>query len=172
MARNKNFTYRKKSNSGSRSRRKGHDLERKLAKVFREELGFIYCKTSRQVSRLLDDCGVDLAVTGAMLDNIPYLVQAKSGYKKRRPKPDELFKYIREKLKENFPEEHSIHSTPILVFHYLDGRDDANFIVSLMYKDALQLLKDSIELKELKETLKNYFSNLSEAEVPEFVKKL
>lgn len=163
----------KKKRNGASARRKGHRLETRLAKVFREELGFVYCKTTRQASKLLDDCGVDLAVNGpARLESMPYLVQIKSGYARNRPKPDQLFKYIREKLKEHFPEDSEIHDTPMLVFHYIDGRDDANFIVSLMYKDAITLLKDSIELKKLKNKIKEYFSNLSEAETPEFVKKL
>ena len=57
-------------NQGKRNREVGHRYERLWAKRFRDK-GFTYCKTSRQASRLLDDCGVDLAF-------IPFLFQCKN----------------------------------------------------------------------------------------------
>ena len=55
---------------GVKNRRKGHNAERRRAQMFRE-LGFDKCKTSREASRLLDNCKVDLAF-------VPYNVQMKA----------------------------------------------------------------------------------------------
>ncbi len=53
------------------NRRRGCDAERKYAKIFRE-MGFSACRCSRQTSRLLDACKVDL-------DGLPFDVQVKMG---------------------------------------------------------------------------------------------
>lgn len=57
-------------NKGKTNRNKGFQWERDLAQVFRD-LGYLRCKTTRQTSRLLDSCKVDL-------DFIPYNIQAKN----------------------------------------------------------------------------------------------
>lgn len=44
-------------------RAKGHNLERRLAQIFRE-LGYTECLTSRLESKRQDDLGVDLCHTG------------------------------------------------------------------------------------------------------------
>ena len=53
---------------------KGSNAERLYAAEFRN-LGFSFCKTSRQANRKLDDAGVDLCF-------LPFNVQIKAGYKK------------------------------------------------------------------------------------------
>jgi len=44
---------------GSTNRRKGHNFEREIAKVLRE-MGYREALTSRQASRLYDDCKLDI----------------------------------------------------------------------------------------------------------------
>ena len=114
------------------NRRKGHVYERYLAKLFRA-LGYEKCKTSREASRLYDNCGYDLW-------GIPFLVQAKAGYKKSRIKPDELFMKM-EKAMEQFPEDERnlLKNYPKLIFNKLDGYKDENHIVSMMFKDFVKL---------------------------------
>jgi hypothetical protein len=114
------------------NRRKGHVYERYLAKLFRV-LGYEKCKTSREASRLYDNCGYDLW-------GIPFLVQAKAGYKKSRIKPDELFMKM-EKAMEQFPEDERnlLKNYPKLIFNKLDGYKDENHIVSMMFKDFVKL---------------------------------
>jgi len=114
------------------NRRKGHAYERYLAKLFRA-LGHEKCKTSREASRLYDNCGYDLW-------GIPFLVQAKAGYRKSRIKPDELFLKM-EKAMEQFPEDERnlLKNYPKLIFNKLDGYKDENHIVSMMFKDFVKL---------------------------------
>lgn len=45
--------------SGASVRQKGHNFERAIAQGFRG-LGFPHAKTSRQVSRIADDCKIDI----------------------------------------------------------------------------------------------------------------
>ena len=45
--------------SGQRSRRKGHDYERKIRLEFRQ-YGWKYCQTSRYASKLIDDNKIDM----------------------------------------------------------------------------------------------------------------
>jgi len=114
------------------NRRKGHVYERYLAKLFRA-LGYEKCKTSREASRLYDNCGYDLW-------GIPFLVQAKAGYKKSRIRPDELFLKM-EKAMEQFPEDERnlLKNYPKLIFNKLDGYKDENHIVSMMFRDFVKL---------------------------------
>ena len=132
------------------NRRKGHVYERYLAKLFRA-LGYEKCKTSREASRLYDNCGYDLW-------GIPFLVQAKAGYKKSRIKPDELCLKM-EKAMEQFPEDERnlLKNYPKLIFNKLDGYKDENHIVSMMFKDfvkvqiELSVYKGILSSKEAKE---------------------
>lgn len=130
--------------SGTRrknSRTKGHNYERWLAKFFREQFNYNFCKTSREASRMLDDCGVDLS-------GVPYNIQAKSGYKGHRPKPDLIFANMTEKLSKNFPEEDPIHKKLKLVFHKLDGHKPENHLVTLQFCDFIEILKVYEKYKE------------------------
>lgn len=60
----------KPASSGKRARRKGHNYERSIVKVFRD-LGYDEAKTSRLGSRLLDSAKVDIC-------DIPFNVQCKA----------------------------------------------------------------------------------------------
>ncbi len=64
----------KVKSKGSRNRNAGHSWEREIAKNFRD-IGYERCKTSREASKLLDNCKVDHW-------GIPYNIQAKNGYTK------------------------------------------------------------------------------------------
>lgn len=59
-----------KKRSPAYSRRKGHNAERAITKLFKD-IGYEDAATSRYASRLLDDCKVDIA-------NVPYNVQSKA----------------------------------------------------------------------------------------------
>ena len=93
-------------NQGTTNRRKGHNAERKFATIFRE-LGFQHCVTSRKGSRLHDDCKIDLI-------HIPYNIQIKAG-KQRGLNPTRELKLMVDKMNENFPEDHEVHTKPKLV---------------------------------------------------------
>jgi len=127
--------------SKSYSRNKGHNCERDFAKKFRD-LGFEFCKTSRQASRLLDDSGIDLS-------GIPLNVQIKSGYKKARPKADELFKGMKEVLSKNFPPGDGIHKYPKVLIHKLDGMAQENQLVTMTWEDWVEFLKAYKQVKNL-----------------------
>jgi hypothetical protein len=116
------------------NRRKGHQYERELAKMFRE-VGYDKVKTSREASRLYDNSGIDLW-------GLPYLVQAKSGYKTSRIKPDLLFLNMKECIDKNFPKEEAqlMKSYPMLVFNKLDGYKKEHHFVTLKSDDFFKML--------------------------------
>lgn len=120
------------------ARTKGHNLEREIAKMFRDELGFKFAKTSRFASRILDNCKVDIA-------GIPYLVQTKSGYAKARPKPEEIFQEMEDLLKENFPPEDPVHQYPKILVHKITGIKKYHNFVTMPYNDFKYLLLNQKE---------------------------
>ena len=155
--------------SGNKSRNKGHNLERLIARDLREVVGYNKAATSRAVSKLLDDCGVDIAVLGPLVESIPYLIQAKAGYEKRRPKPDELFDYITKQLQKSFPKDHQIHSKPKVLIHELNGK---NRFFTVSYKKGLQLLKSEKKLLNLKQEIVKYFLKHPKLTIPAFAKNI
>lgn len=132
------------------SRRKGHNYERFLAKWFKN-LGFYYTKTSRAASKLLDDCGVDLAF-------LPFLIQAKRGYNKNRPKFENIYKNIKTKLAENYPEDDPIHKKPIILAHKLDGKTKEFHQITLCFEDIELIISKLHGVKTIK--LKSILSDL------------
>ena len=98
----------------NRNRNKGHRLERDVARWFREKLGFKFAKTTREASRLLDSCKIDIA-------NIPFLIQCKAGYENNYPKYNVIHNEIKEELTKNIPKNSELHSLPIILVHKLDG---------------------------------------------------
>ena len=115
------------------TRTKGHNWERQIVKMLRDELGFEFAKTSRFASRILDNCKVDIA-------GVPFLIQAKAGYEKNRPKADEIFKEIEENLKKNFPKDDPVHSFPKVLIHKLNGKHKFHNLVTMPYDDFKYLL--------------------------------
>lgn len=133
----------------SNNRKKGHDFERSLARFFRE-LGFKYCKTARQANRMMDDCGIDFV-------NIPLAVQAKAGYKKNRPKYDELYRESRNRLNINFPPNDPVHDLPFVLIHKIDGRRPENFMWTFQHRDVERFILEYNSIKnELNELKKKY----------------
>lgn len=122
------------------SKQKGNSYERLMAKTFREIFGFLFCKTSRQASRLLDDCGIDLS-------GIPINVSLKCGYKKARPKPEELLKNITQRLAENFPKEDPIHKQLTFIIHKLDGHHPAHHLVYMTFDTWCELMEGYLGFK-------------------------
>lgn len=123
---------------GKNNRTKGHNLEREIVRMFRDELNFKFVKTSRLASKLLDDCKVDIF-------GVPYLIQTKMGYAKSRPKADVIFKEIDEKLKESFPPEDPVHKYPKILVHKIDGRHKYHNLVTMPYNDFKTLLLNQKE---------------------------
>jgi len=123
------------------NRRKGHAYERELAKLFRE-LGYEHTKTSREASRLYDNSGFDLW-------GLPFLIQAKSGYKTNRIKPDLLFLKMKEALETNFPknEKEMLQEYPLLIFNKLDGYKKEHHFVTMKVDDFIKLIIENNTLK-------------------------
>jgi len=115
------------------SRTKGHNWEREIAKMFREDLEFKNAKTSRYASRLLDDCKVDIA-------GVPFLIQAKAGYEKNRPKFEEIFKEIETELLKNYNKTDKIHQYPKVIIHKLSGKSKYHNFAIMPYNDFKALL--------------------------------
>lgn len=90
---NKN-TLKPTKGKGNANRRRGHQYERDLAREFRE-LGYPRCRTTRETSKLLDACKVDLDIPD-------FNIQAKSV--RAGIKYSEIFDDIDEKLAEHYPE--------------------------------------------------------------------
>lgn len=124
--------------SGKTNRTKGHNLEREIARMFRDELGFKFAKTSRLASRILDNCKVDIA-------GIPFLIQTKAGYAKARPKPEEIFKEIENSLKKNFPTDDPVHKYPKVLIHKINGKHKYHNLVTMPYNDFKYLLLNQKE---------------------------
>lgn len=103
----------KKVNFGKTNRKKGFDAERLYASKFREELGFTYCKTTRESSRLLDSCKIDL-------DFIPFGIQIKAGKQRNLNYSKSLYE-IDEKVKVSLPDNNPFKNCPKLVIHYKQG---------------------------------------------------
>ena len=100
----------------NRNRRVGHDLERLTVRDLRDL--FPKAKTSREASRLLDNCKVDIA-------NVPLLIQCKAGYEKARPKFDVLKAEALKLLQENFLKDDPIHNLPYVLRHSFKKVDTA-----------------------------------------------
>ena len=114
----------------NRNRTKGHNYEREWARTYRE-LGFSKAKTSRQASRLLDDCLVDLAF-------VPFNHQCKAGYRKGLAYSN-IFRDMRTKLADNFPEDDPIQKRPLLISHK-KGRKPEEHLIVLEYNGFMNML--------------------------------
>lgn len=118
--------------TGSYCRRKGHSAEQEYARKFRE-IGWEFCKTSREASRLLDSCGIDLS-------GIPFNIQIKSGFKRNRPNAKALFKKMKEDLKNNVEPGDNIHKKPKILIHKEDGYTPEGELVTMTWEDFLPFL--------------------------------
>jgi hypothetical protein len=121
--RNMTSKPRKVKNQGVRNRNAGHNYERQLAIEFRN-LGDTRCRTSRQASRLLDDCKVDLSC---------YFLNVQAKYVKANIDYPTLINEIYEKLAEDMPERADL---PIAVFH----KKNRSEIVVMTKEDFYKIL--------------------------------
>ncbi len=132
-----------KKNYGKTNKRKGSDAERLYAKIFRDDLGFSHCKTSRMGSKLHDDAGIDLIF-------LPFNVQIKAGYDKGLNASKELI-YIEEKMAELFPPTSIEHDLPKILIHRKNkeagrrARVPYDDIVSMTFDDFVRILKYKFE---------------------------
>lgn len=131
-----------KRSMGATNKRKGSNAEREYAKLFRE-LGFKFCLTSRQGSRIHDDAGIDLI-------NIPFNIQIKAG-KQRGMNASKELNYVRERVAEIFPPEAEEHRRPIILIHKKEvkeggegkgrrKRNEFDDVVSMSFQDFTKLL--------------------------------
>lgn len=126
-----------KKSYGKTNKRKGSDAERYYAKIFREELGFIHCKTSRQGSKLHDDAGIDLIF-------LPINVQIKAG-KQLGLNPSKELEYIHNRMIELFPSTSIEHRLPKILIHKKNvgiGKKKTQFdeIVSMTFEDFKKII--------------------------------
>jgi hypothetical protein len=98
------MTLRKPSNN----RRRGHDFERDICKLFRE-LGYTKVKTTRQASRLLDESKVDIW-------GIPFNIQCKDGIQKGLSY-SKVLSEMKALLAANFPETDLQITFPKIIIH-------------------------------------------------------
>ena len=111
-----------KKNTGPRNRVRGHNYERKIAKEFRD-LGFTRCLTTRQASRLWDDCKLDLY-------GIPVNVQLKNVISSMNYV--DILNSMISKVTEFLPER---EDKPFIIFHK-KGKEE----LAIMYKEDLYKL--------------------------------
>ena len=125
-------------NNGKTNRRKGHNAERHYASFFKE-LGYKFCKTARQASRLHDDCGIDLMY-------LPFLVQIKAG-KQRGLKRAETLQYIEDRVKENFPPQSPEHTMPKIL---IERKDPGRGKRRTQYHDTVMMtIEDFVKIINL-----------------------
>lgn len=131
----------------------GHKIEVFYMNIFRDELDFEFCKTSRNFSRVLDACKIDLS-------NIPYNIQIKAG-EQRGLNPNKLMYEMEKLLKENYPPNDILHTLPKVVIHYKlveKGRknripeDEIVYLPLSEYVSYYKSLNFSIIIKEIKKT--------------------
>lgn len=120
----------------NRNRTKGHDAERYYAQLFRS-YGFDKCITTREGSRLLDGCGIDLL-------NLPFLVQIKAG-KQTAMNPSEVLQYMKERIALELPENAPEVSMPKIVIHKKDigrGKKETPYhqLVYMSMDDFIKLM--------------------------------
>lgn len=121
-----------KKSLGKTNKTKGSNAERYYAKVFREDLGYTFCKTSRNGSKLHDDAGIDLIF-------IPFNIQVKAGKQRGLNVSNEL-SYMKDRIIELFPENSIEHTLPKILIHKKEvgagnKRDEFSEIVSMTFED-------------------------------------
>lgn len=131
-------------NQGRRNKTAGSNYERDIRAEF-VKLGFTKAKSSRQASRIYDDCGIDhwgISLPSGRL----IFTQCKSGYKNARPKADVEFKNQQEKVLENFEVGSKELDNPLqILFHKIDGYKPENHLVTLKFQDFIEIFKEYVK---------------------------
>jgi hypothetical protein len=128
----------KRKSLGKTNKRKGSDAERFYARIFKEDMGFTHCKTSRLGSKLHDDAGIDLIF-------LPFNVQIKAGKQTGLNFGRELI-YMQERMKELFPETSLEHKYPKIVIHKKEvgqgkRRTEFDELVCMTFEDFTKFLQ-------------------------------
>lgn len=98
--------------------------------------------TTRQLSRRLDACGIDLVGTDS-------LIQCKAGYENRRPRYEEIYEYIKDRLAESFKADHIINQYPIILIHNIDvgsgkKRQPHHTTVTMTFEDYIRFRSGNV----------------------------
>jgi hypothetical protein len=121
---------------GKTNKRLGSNAERLYAKVFRD-LGFNFCKTARQGSKLHDDAGIDLM-------HLPFNVQIKAGDQKGM-NPATVLRIIKERIPNIFPATDPVHDNPNILIHKKKvgqgkKKDEFDELVTMSFKDFTRIM--------------------------------
>lgn len=126
------MTLRKPSNN----RRRGHNFERDICKLFRD-LGYTKVKTTRQASRLLDESKVDIW-------GIPFNIQCKDGVQKGLSY-SKVLSEMKELLATNFPETDLQITFPKIIIHkklpFGKKRVEEDTLVITTLDDFIKIIK-------------------------------
>lgn len=95
---------------GKANKRLGSSIERLYVKIFKTDLGYEFCATSRLKSRALDNAKIDLA-------DIPYNIQIKAG-KQSGMNPGKELMLMRTAMNEIFPPDDAVHTKPCILIHH------------------------------------------------------
>lgn len=137
-----------KVSKGPANKRKGSRVEREYANFFKQfDETLKHCKTTRNTSKLLDNCKIDL-------NFLPILVQIKAGEQKGL-NPAVILKQISEALRENIPQSYPEHKMPKVLIHHKDipkgrrTRNPEDTIISMTFDDWLILFSAFINQNKL-----------------------
>lgn len=115
------------------SKQKGNRFELAVVKDLRQ--WFPFAKTSRLASKLLDDCGVDIA-------GVPFNIQCKNGYENKNFSYRDLYLEFKRLIAEKFDPSDPVHKHPFLLIHK-KGRKDEDVTVTMTWKDFCKLMDES-----------------------------
>lgn len=125
-----------KKHRGPANKRKGSRVEREYANIFKELNELLsQCKTTRNTSRVLDACKVDL-------NFLPILVQIKAGEQKGL-NPSVVLQEMVSELKKHLPANYPEHTMPKVLIHHKDmpkgrrKRVPTDSMVSMTFDDFL-----------------------------------
>jgi hypothetical protein len=133
---NKDQEKESKSKKKINVRQKGNTFEVEVMNMFKQ-LGYEFCKTSRNASKLYDDCKIDLF-------GLPINVQVKRGYNKGIVNYHKIKEECLGLIKKNFPKTDSIHQQDFIVIQKQDYKES---IVILTLENYLKLLKNDRTLQ-------------------------
>lgn len=134
-----------RSKLGKNNKRKGSDAERYYAKKLRD-IGYSHCITSRQGSKLFDDCGIDLLF-------VPYNIQVKAGEQKGM-KPADVINYTKESMLAKFPPTSPEFNYPTVLIHKKPAsgprRVETDELVTMTYVDWEKMVRKIYTLENEK----------------------
>lgn len=143
---------------GKANKRMGSNAERYYMNKFKD-LGFEFCRTSREASKLHDNAKIDLVF-------IPYNIQVKAG-KQQSMNPGKELTLLKACIASFFPPEHEVHTKSLLLVHYMPcGRGKKRLpeheivYMSLGQFEYFKALNPALEYlgkKELKLTIPSEF---------------